>query len=168
MSTFTSKKIKAIYQAVKDNQKIIVRGKEIKITSVKEADSGEKYAKVRIEKDPGKTQYLEFYWENGSLYFGIDLSEDIHEFLDFKFENFQPPISLKRNGKIYTFSDKGISKVTESDNTGDYYQGDQVYFWEYFDSDKKSRISLGYNNRSKKWLNMFAERLTPEELKVIS
>jgi hypothetical protein len=161
---FTSEMIKQIFQAIKDKKEINVRGRMVKILEIKEANAGYDYAKVRIKLDPGKSQYLELYWED-CPYFGVDLSEDINEFTDYEFGKSQLPKILERKGKEYRLFDMGTSKVTESDGTGDYKKGDKVYFWEYFDDQKQSRVSLGYNIRSKKWLNMFAEKLTPSEIK---
>ncbi len=161
-NSVTPIQVKDIFSNIKAGKKVFVRNQELNILDIKLANDSYDYAKVKIKLTPNKTQYLELYWEGP--YLGIELSEDIDEFSNFDFENFDAPKALKRHGIKYELGDQGSSIVTDSDPTGDYHQGDKVSYWEYFSKDKRTRISLGYNQRSRKWLNMFAEKLNPSEI----
>jgi hypothetical protein len=159
---FTSEKVLEILKAVKERKRVLVKGREIKILSVKDIHAEYPYAKVHVELDPGKSQYLEFYWVD-CPFFGIEFSEDINEFEDFNYETFKYPNGLERNGIKYNFAEHGVANIDESDG-GIYEKGDKISYWDYVSEDGKTRISLGYHQRLKKWLNMFAEKLTPEEI----
>ena len=157
-------KIQNLFKALKVGKQLKVKGKGYTIKDIKLANAGYDYAKVKVS-DGKADKYLEFYWEK-CPYFGIGLSWDIDEFSDLTFDNFKAPEKLEGKGIAYTLYDKGHSIVTGSDGSGDYKKGDKVYFWEYFDDDHQSRISLGYNARSKKWLNMFAQKVAIEDIEL--